>query len=589
MLGALLRPQHRRDRDAGRGEHLDRAIAVEAAQRGGQRRVALLDAIEPRRVVEIAQLGERERVARAAPEVILRDHCDADEAAAGTGEHAVTGRTARRFGAPAHLDSRRRPDPRGDDVGHRDVDALPFTGLQALRPRRADEQRRDRARGEVGDRQSGDRRGVVVRMARRDRPGERLVVEVVTGALDERPGLSVARDGAIDDRRVHGRDRVVADAEAIGDARPPALAEHVDAGRQLERASAAGVGAEVDFHAALVRREIAEQRREGAHRIAARRFELAHVGAEIGEHLCRVRYRSPDARVEHAHPVEQRCRRAAHAITPSRAQHRASSVVVTVAELAQDRVGARAEPFGGRELDAAVEHDREARAEEPAGPVGRRVGMAQLLEQRAAAYRRVGRGLDRFAHAARGEADADECRFDVACGSGHRPRFDRGVELAGAGGPRPHVGEPRPQLGLFHQRAQPLELPFARARDRDPSVGAAVRVDRRATRIGIAGTDRDPGRGVVVDGLVEHQRGQHVEHRDVDELAHTREIALADRGDDSQRSKGRSRVVRDGDARPERRSVRKPGLRHRARGRLDDHVHRRSFFVAPVRSRRSRR
>ena len=97
--------------------------------------------------------------------------------------------------------------------------------------------------------------------------------------------------------------------------------------------------------------------------------------------------------------------------------------------------------------------------------------------------------------------------------------------------------------------------------------------------IGIAGTDRDPGRGVVVDGLVEHQRGQHVEHGDVDELADTREIALTDRGDDSQRSKGRSRVVGDGDARPERRPVRKPGLRHRARRRLDDHVHRRSFFV----------
>ena len=31
MHGALLRPQHRRDRYAGRGEHLDRAIAVEAA------------------------------------------------------------------------------------------------------------------------------------------------------------------------------------------------------------------------------------------------------------------------------------------------------------------------------------------------------------------------------------------------------------------------------------------------------------------------------------------------------------------------------------------------------------------------------
>ena len=64
--------------------------------------------------------------------------------------------------------------------------------------------------------------------------------------------------------------------------------------------------------------------------------------------------------------------------SPRRARSRASSVVVAAGELAQHRVGARAEQLRGRELDAAVERDRQTRAEEPARPVGRRVGMAQL-------------------------------------------------------------------------------------------------------------------------------------------------------------------------------------------------------------------
>ena len=66
--------------------------AVEAPRaRGPSARIALLDPIEPRRVVEVPQVRERERVADAAPEVVLGDHRERDEATVGGTEDAVAG------------------------------------------------------------------------------------------------------------------------------------------------------------------------------------------------------------------------------------------------------------------------------------------------------------------------------------------------------------------------------------------------------------------------------------------------------------------------------------------------------------------
>ena len=58
------------------------------------------------------------------------------------------------------------------------------------------------------------------------------------GQVAQRPVLAEAGERAVDDGRVHGDDRVVAEPEPVRDARAPALAHDVGLGRELERARA---------------------------------------------------------------------------------------------------------------------------------------------------------------------------------------------------------------------------------------------------------------------------------------------------------------------------------------------------------------
>ena len=210
--------------------------------------------------------------------------------------------------ATAQEVARTRARPRRHHVGHRDVDALPFPGLELLRPRRADTHRGDRPRGEIGDRHAGNR-GLLAG-AGRDRARERLIVDVVPRTRDVGTGLAVARDGAIDDRGIDRAHVVVAQTETGRDTGAPPLAEHVGARDEIERPCLPRVAAQVELDAALVPRDIAEQLRKGAHRITTGRFDLQHLRAQVDQHLRRVRHGAPDARVEHAHPVEEPARHA---------------------------------------------------------------------------------------------------------------------------------------------------------------------------------------------------------------------------------------------------------------------------------------
>ncbi len=197
------------------------------------------------------------------------------------------------------------------------------------------------------------------------------------GSAVSAPDLPVAAHRAVDDLRVDRLHVLVADAQPVGDTGPPAFAEHVGLRGELERARAGPRAS-----AGRRRHSACATRRRGRCRETCASDRGAVVRAST------LRRRDPRAAASRAAPVARcprrarACRRAspgvhAHAITPS-ARRRASSVVVAAGELAQHRVGARAEHLGGRQVDPPREADRQRRAEEAARPVGGRVRMPQL-------------------------------------------------------------------------------------------------------------------------------------------------------------------------------------------------------------------
>ena len=140
------------------------------------------------------------------------------------------------------------------------------------------------------------------------------------------------------------------------------------------------------------------------------------------------------------------------------------------------------------------------------------------------------------------------------------------------------VGKFRPT----HAFAQRAPLRVAGAGGRHPAIGAAVRVDRRAARVGVAGTQRQAAVGVVVDGLVPYEGSEDVEHGDVDELAATGALAFLKRGDDAECGERGRGMVGDRRARAERRPVGEAGAGHEAGSGLHDVVHRGPIGVGPA-------
>ncbi len=233
----------------------------------------------------------------------------------------------------------------------------------------------------------------------------------------------------------------------------------------------------------------------------------------------------------------------------------------------------------GGEVDAALEADRKAGAEEPARPVARGVGVAQRLEQPARTQPIVCDGFDRCAHPAAGKADAAERGLDLERRPCRRPGLDGGVDVACARRARALIRELRVEVVATEERAEPGELRVVRARDGDPPVRAAIRIDGRAAWIRVAGSHGQTGGGVVIHGLVPDERREHVEHGDVDELSATAGVALAKRREHSERGERRRRVVGDRDPRPQGWTVGSARLGHQARARLHDVVHRRATGV----------
>ena len=121
-------------------------------------------------------------------------------------------------------------------------------------------------------------------------PGAPDVVDVVAGLLGARAVGAVAADGDVDELRVDGCERFVAEAEAIHHAGPEALDERVGGLGERQQRFAASSRRFSSTERLLrsvthvKRRRVADLRLVGAHRVAgAGLLDLDHVRAEVGE------------------------------------------------------------------------------------------------------------------------------------------------------------------------------------------------------------------------------------------------------------------------------------------------------------------
>ena len=119
-------------------------------------------------------------------------------------------------------------------------------------------------------------RGLSYAADRRERAGDRDVVDVVSGAVRERAGLTPPRHPRIDEPRIPLQHRVGAEPEALHYARPAAFDHDVDSLGELEAARAPLVLAEVDGdraeHGVDDRVRIA---------VAARAIDPEHLRSEV--------------------------------------------------------------------------------------------------------------------------------------------------------------------------------------------------------------------------------------------------------------------------------------------------------------------
>jgi hypothetical protein len=148
-------------------------------------------------------------------------------------------------------------------------------------------------------------------------------------------GLAEAGAHRIDDARIDFLAVLVAQAQALHDAGTEVVGDHVGVGDQrLHQVHLCRV-AQVDFHAALVAVQAAEDRVvlagnrvEGRAAQVARALalDLDHVGAVVGEHLRAHRPHHDLGEIDHAHALEwQSAGGGAHAATLTSASARASA------------------------------------------------------------------------------------------------------------------------------------------------------------------------------------------------------------------------------------------------------------------------
>src|SRR2546422_7270772 len=135
---------------------------------------------------------------------------------------------------------------------------------------------------------------------------------VVARAPRVRPGLTEAGDGCVDDGRVCGAHRLVAEAQPLGDPGEEVLDDDVRAPRELEREAGALRVLEVDRDPPLVPVDRGER---GAHAVTApraqvvaptRALDLDDVGAEVGHERRAVRPGDDPREVEDVDPFKHR-------------------------------------------------------------------------------------------------------------------------------------------------------------------------------------------------------------------------------------------------------------------------------------------
>lgn len=132
--------------------------------------------------------------------------------------------------------------------------------------------------------------------------GEADVVEVVPGALRQRPLLAPAGHSRVDQLRIAGEARLRPDAQPLGDAGPEGLDQHIGLlDHRQQRRHVAGL-LQVQRHRAT----IAQQRRIGRRvGTAARALDAHHLGAHVGEHHAAVGRRAQPGDLDDPHPVQR--------------------------------------------------------------------------------------------------------------------------------------------------------------------------------------------------------------------------------------------------------------------------------------------
>ena len=248
------------------------------------------------------------------------------------------GVAALRGDAVAEPAGRDHGEPAQRAVGHRDVDELALARAVALAQRREDaEGGHQRAAADVGDLPRRLHRRAAAVAGQPEQADQAEVVHVVPAAVAVRAVLAVAGDRAVDQPRVDLPQAVVADAQAVQDARPERLEEDVGVAGEAQQHVAALVGLEIDPDRALAPVERQEERRVGAllgalvvrrrpaHVVAhAGVLDLDHVGAEVAEQQRAEPAGQQPREVEDAQPLE---RTHAAALAGSASSLRASSTV----------------------------------------------------------------------------------------------------------------------------------------------------------------------------------------------------------------------------------------------------------------------
>ena len=210
--------------------------------------------------------------------------------------HLVVGRHVRRLGDALALQGVLhhpvRPQERHGDIEHRDVNVLAAHASLTRQQRGEDPLRRGVRRDLVDDDVAQQCRAARVGISLQlGHPRHRLDDVVVALAADVRTGLAEAVDRDVDQVRVDGPERVLAEAEALGDTRAEVLHEDVDGGKELQCDCLRVRLREIEHQAALAAVDVRPRRAdraasmtEVAEAVATDGLlELDDLGAHVGE------------------------------------------------------------------------------------------------------------------------------------------------------------------------------------------------------------------------------------------------------------------------------------------------------------------